>query len=158
MKKFALLIAVVAVAALVAIIQVVNVSAVSSTNPAIAQIQNDDFYTPQAYINQKKTGINHGADTLSFAGVNDKASQVRIADLFSNDTNALNTVNYTVDGSTLVVDQSDLPAGVSAYSAQLNDDGTTITVREVKNGVTRTRSGSAVNRTNDQLSKVATDR
>ncbi|WP_461213637.1 hypothetical protein [Lacticaseibacillus sp. GG6-2] len=158
MKKFALLIAVVAVAALVAIIQVVNVSAVSSTNPAIAQIQNDDFYTPQAYISQKNTGINHGADTLSFAGVSDKASQVQIADLFSNDTNALNTVNYTVDGSTLVVDQSDLPAGVSAYSAQLNDDGTTITVREVKNGVTRTRNGSAVNRTNDQLSKVAADR
>lgn len=158
MKKFALLIAVVAVAALVAVVQVVNVSAVSSTSPAVAQIQNDDFYTPQAYIDQKQTGINHGADTLSFAGVSDKASQEQIADLFSNNDHALNTVNYTVNGSTIVVDQNDLPAGVSDYTAELSADGSKITVREIKNGVTRTRVGSAVNHTNVQLSKVATDR
>lgn len=155
MKNFAMLIPVVIVAAVIAVLGTVSVSANSDTTTATTSIQSSDYYTAQSYIDQSRTNVNTGADALSFTGVADKNTQLRIADLFNG--GQLRTVDYSLSGDTLEVAEGDWPAGVSAYTATFNQSGSQLTIHEVKNGVTRTRVANAVNRTNAQLSQVATD-
>lgn len=151
MKKLTAILSIIAAAAFIALASFVTVSANGGNNgDAAAQIANDDFYTESAYIHITSSGQQSGPDTLSFVGVNDKTTQVRVGDLFNKDT-PLMKVHYTLKGQQLVIDKSDLPAGVSSYTVDVQDGANHVTATEVKNGQTRTRVGYAINKYSETL-------
>ncbi|WP_461215332.1 hypothetical protein [Lacticaseibacillus sp. GG6-2] len=151
MKKLTAILSIIAVAAFVALASFVTVSANGGkTGDAAAQIANDDFYSQSAYVHITSSGQQSGPDTLSFVGVSDQTTQVRVADLFNTDA-PLMKVNYTLKGQQLVIDKSDLPAGVSSYTVDIQDGANHVTATEVKNGQTRTRVGYAINKYSEVL-------
>lgn len=150
MKKFTAILTIVVLAAVVALASFVSVSANSKqAGDTAAQIQNDDFYTEASYVHLNGSGTQAGPDTLSFQGIKDRKTTVRVADLF--DGQGLLTVHYTAKGNVLTVDSADLPQGVTSYTVTVADNANHVVATEVKNGQSKTRTGYAINKYSEAM-------
>ena len=151
MKKLIAMLFIVPIAAFAAVAGFVTVSANGgSSDDVSSRIANTNFYTQAAYMRISSSGQYTGADTLSFTGVADQKTQVRVPNLFSDDTKLM-LVHYTMDGDTMVIDKADLPAGTTSYTIDVKDDANNVTATQVKDGQTRSRTGYAINKYSEVL-------